>query len=85
MKLNLISFKKAAKPLMIFSVCLCLVLVATERPLKAEDDVFKSMGVIRLAEPVDAPDFTLPDLEGTKRSLGGFRGKFIMLNFWATW
>ncbi len=85
MKLNKISFKKAAKPLMLFSVCLCSVLVATERPIKAEDDVFKPMGVIRLKEPVAAPDFTLPDLEGTKRSLGEFRGKFIMLNFWATW
>lgn len=85
MKLNKIFFKKATKSLMLFSVCLSLVLLATERPLKGEDDVFKPMGVIRLNKPVDAPDFTLSDLEGTKRSLGEFRGKFILLNFWATW
>jgi thiol-disulfide isomerase/thioredoxin len=30
-------------------------------------------------------DFTLPDLEGKKRSLHEWRGKVIVLNFWATW
>jgi peroxiredoxin len=31
------------------------------------------------------PDFTLPDPAGKKVSLKGFRGKLVMLNFWATW
>jgi peroxiredoxin len=35
------------------------------------------------ATPV--PDFTLPDLEGTEVSLSRWRGKYILLNFWATW
>ncbi len=30
-------------------------------------------------------DFTLPDVEGKKRSLHEWRGKVIVLNFWATW
>jgi len=30
-------------------------------------------------------DFTLPDLDGKKRSLHEWRGKVIVLNFWATW
>jgi thiol-disulfide isomerase/thioredoxin len=30
-------------------------------------------------------DFTLPDVEGNKRSLHEWRGKVIVLNFWATW
>ena len=30
-------------------------------------------------------DFTLPDLEGKMRSLSEWRGKVIVLNFWATW
>jgi thiol-disulfide isomerase/thioredoxin len=33
----------------------------------------------------DMIDFTLPDLEGKKRSLHEWRGKVIVLNFWATW
>jgi thiol-disulfide isomerase/thioredoxin len=34
------------------------------------------------AEPVD---FTLPDLEGKQRSLSEFRGKWVIVNYWATW
>ena len=32
-----------------------------------------------------APDFTLPDPRGTKRSLKDYRGKVVFLAFWATW
>jgi thiol-disulfide isomerase/thioredoxin len=34
------------------------------------------------AEPVD---FTLPDLEGKPVSLSDFRGKWVIVNYWATW
>jgi thiol-disulfide isomerase/thioredoxin len=30
-------------------------------------------------------DFTLPDLDGKKHALSEWRGKVIVLNFWATW
>ncbi len=33
----------------------------------------------------DAPDFTLPDLEGNSLTLSDFKGRVIILNFWATW
>jgi thiol-disulfide isomerase/thioredoxin len=32
-----------------------------------------------------APDFTLQDLSGKKVSLASYRGKAVMINFWATW
>ncbi|MEX0806885.1 MAG: TlpA disulfide reductase family protein [Candidatus Binatia bacterium] len=32
-----------------------------------------------------APDFTLPNLQRGKVSLSDFRGKLLMLNFWASW
>ena len=38
----------------------------------------------RLAS-LDAPDFTLPDLDGRPHSLSGFRGKKILLVAWASW
>ncbi|HEY2986335.1 MAG TPA: TlpA disulfide reductase family protein [Candidatus Binatia bacterium] len=31
------------------------------------------------------PDFSLPDPAGKKVSLKNFRGKLVLLNFWATW
>ena len=32
-----------------------------------------------------APDFTLQDLSGKKVSLADFKGKAVLINFWATW
>ena len=34
------------------------------------------------AEPVD---FSLPDLKGTIKSLSDYRGKWVVVNYWATW
>ncbi len=38
-----------------------------------------------VSPPLAAPDFTLPDMDGEAHSLSDFRGKVVMLNFWATW
>jgi thiol-disulfide isomerase/thioredoxin len=32
-----------------------------------------------------APDFTLTNLDGKPHSLAEYRGKIVVLNFWATW
>jgi thiol-disulfide isomerase/thioredoxin len=32
-----------------------------------------------------APEFTLPDLSGKEVSLSSFKGKTLLINFWATW
>jgi thiol-disulfide isomerase/thioredoxin len=33
----------------------------------------------------DAPDFSAPDLQGKSVSLSDYRGKVVLINFWATW
>jgi peroxiredoxin len=37
------------------------------------------------AESAAAPDFTLPDLSGQSVRLSDFRGKTVVIDFWATW
>lgn len=32
-----------------------------------------------------APDFTLTDMQGNQVALSQFRGKVVLVNFWATW
>jgi cytochrome oxidase Cu insertion factor (SCO1/SenC/PrrC family) len=44
--------------------------------------------VLELARPsvrIEAPRFTLPDLGGRPVSLEAFRGRVVLLYFWATW
>jgi hypothetical protein len=38
-----------------------------------------------MLESSQAPDFTLPDLEGTQHSLSEYRGKKVFLATWASW
>jgi peroxiredoxin len=33
----------------------------------------------------EAPDFSLPDATGKKISLSSFRGKYVLVDFWASW
>ena len=64
---------------------LSLILLAGDFPLWGAEDHLAKFGVFRLDQEIDAPNFILSDLTGTKRSLSDFQGSFIMLNFWATW
>ncbi len=51
----------------------------------AHPQAFEQMGVVAPKTVKPAPDFALTDIHGKPVSLGDFRGKTVLLNFWATW
>jgi cytochrome c-type biogenesis protein len=43
-------------------------------------------GAVQAASaPKEAPDFSVPDLSGKTQTLSSYRGRIVILNFWATW
>ena len=48
------------------------------------DALLKSIGLSKPAMS-GAPDFNLLDTNGSPVGLSGYRGKLVLLNFWATW
>ena len=42
-------------------------------------------GSARANLPREAPDFTLPRFDGGQLQLSSYRGKVVLLDFWATW
>jgi peroxiredoxin len=49
------------------------------------DSLLAALAVHRPPEALEAPDFTLPDVDGRPVRLRDLRGKLVFLNFWATW
>lgn len=45
----------------------------------------ESLSGVKLAEAAPAPDSVFYDADGGEKSLADFRGKFVVLNLWATW
>ncbi len=51
----------------------------------AQEDPDMVYGKDLLAAGTVAPDFTLKDIDGRSVSLSDFRGKQVVLHFWASW
>lgn len=51
--------------------------------VKQMNKLVTSMGFVVVGQP--APDFTLPDPQGKMISLSSLRGKYVIIDFWASW
>jgi cytochrome c biogenesis protein CcmG/thiol:disulfide interchange protein DsbE len=82
-------------PLMAFPVtrafaqrCVSACVGESSRVLQFFTGKGSSPASLAFARPADrkmAPDFTLNDASGKPVTLSDFRGKVVLLNFWATW
>ncbi len=48
-------------------------------------DLLASINMYHFPNPVKSPDFELISVEGNKTRLSQYRGKVVLLSFWATW
>jgi cytochrome oxidase Cu insertion factor (SCO1/SenC/PrrC family) len=61
------------------------VALALAGPAAVAAPDFSRLGLQPYAPPRAAPEFALPDLGGQTRTLAEFKGKVLLLFFWATW
>jgi cytochrome c biogenesis protein CcmG, thiol:disulfide interchange protein DsbE len=67
----------------VLSICLFLFPAAYTGIAGAADN--KPVSPFEIEKLVKAPDFTLQDLNGEKVLSSAFKGRVVLLNFWATW
>ena len=61
---------------------LITLLLAAATPAGAQQ---AGSGLTPLPDRPLAPDFTLTDLDGNRHRLADYRGRVLIVNFWATW
>lgn len=71
------------KAFLLFAFLTSLLLV--HRFSFGQEDLFFRMRVLRYNKPLPARNFEVADLKGNFVQLNQFRGKVVLLNFWATW
>src|SRR3989338_4110386 len=52
-------------------------------------EIFRNLArgllLLALSSPIHATDFSLEDMRGKMHRLEDYRGKWVLVNFWATW
>ncbi len=69
----------------IYIIILFITSVFTLTSQSINYDNYRKAGIQPIKEVVLGPDFTIKDLKGNDISLSDYRGKVVMLNFWASW
>ncbi len=66
-------------------LAISLLIFAFWNPSAAVQDPMTTVGAFKFKEGTVAPDFVIENLAGDRVKLEDFRGKVVLLDFWATW
>ena len=69
----------------LFIIAIFFISHATSLAGAPDPKDLKQLKLLTFSPPDKAPEFTLKNLEGKEMSLAMYRGKPLMLYFWATW
>ena len=70
---------------MVFIIAFILISQAASFAGTPDPKDLKKLKLLTFSPPDKAPEFTLKNLEGRDVSLDMYRGKPLILYFWATW
>jgi cytochrome oxidase Cu insertion factor (SCO1/SenC/PrrC family) len=70
--------------LLIVAQALCYILSIGAAEAAPSDDM-RALGIVPFNDEAEAPNFMLPTPDGKTVQLRNFKGKVVLLNFWATW
>ena len=62
---------------------LVVIGLALSAPLAASDATVGQLD--QLGQPIEAPELLLPDIRDRAHDLKAYRGRVVLVNFWATW
>ena len=80
--------KKPGKIFLAAYVCLTLIFMfapVLRNQAYGDTDYMEELAIVRFDEKIKAQNFILKDLSGSEVRLEDYRGKVILINFWATW
>lgn len=81
-----VTMKKVFKSIVFYAVFLVLLPQYVNAQVSRETaQLLRSAKIQVLNKPADPHDFTLPFLDGGSAALSSYKGKIVLLNFWATW
>lgn len=72
-------------PLTVLALAGAAALLISAAPAAAHGHEWEALHLHRAPPGIRAPDFTLLDLDGRPQRLADFRGRPVLVNFWASW
>jgi cytochrome oxidase Cu insertion factor (SCO1/SenC/PrrC family) len=66
-------------------LAISLLIFASWNTGVAKGDPMTAVGAFKFNKGTVAPDFIMENLAGNRVKLEDFRGKVVLLDFWATW